>query len=221
MKANFVFTSLFLMLVMLVLSSGVFAQEQNNSDYTNNSLKSFELMDKFSQDSNLPPSGEHYAASIFGGLLTGGTLGAAGGLIGYSSQTKEKSLNIIYITAGSIGLLGGITGAAIAAIERKRLNPYAIGKPLFIASWGGMLGGAALGAIFSLIPYSKNQNTDVILKGTGIGAVTGFGIGLVSYLIAPVIQKKIMSKRKKVSVAFFSGFTKKEGYYRLSISRNF
>lgn len=140
----------------------------------------------------------HYTANIFGGLITGAAVGALGGLSPYSSANKTKSLNSIYISAGVMAFTGVVTAVILTAVERKYNQPYAISKGLFTAVWAGILSGGALGVIAATIPYAKNNNTDVLMQGAGIGSLVGFVFGFVGYFVAPYVMKK-----KNTRVAFF------------------
>lgn len=182
-------------------------------------LKNFELMEKFSIAST--PRGEHYGVSVFAGLFSGAAFGAGGGLVVYSHANKRKSLDAIYISSGVLALTGGIVGVVLAGLEQKKEKPYLYGKPLFVASWIGSLTGAGLGALGGLIPYSKNKNTDYILRGVGIGSLIGLTAGIIGYLVAPSLQKKIKDKEEKVSLSFISGANLQESLYQLEVTRKF
>lgn len=184
-----------------------------------NRLKTFELMNKFSSDP--VPRGEHYGVTVFAGLFSGAAFGAAGGLVVYSSKNKQKSFNAIYISGGVLALTGGIVGAIVASLEQKKGQPYLYGRPLFIASWIGSLTGAGLGVLAGLIPYSKNKNTDYLLQGLGIGSLVGLTVGIISYLVAPSLQKKIKDKERRTSLSFASGVTPSESLYQFEVMKRF
>ncbi|MDH4262607.1 MAG: hypothetical protein OEV78_06145 [Spirochaetia bacterium] len=146
-----------------------------------NILKNPGLMQEF-KDVNYDDSPtDRVADYLFYGLLTGGIMGMGGGLAFY---TTSNNLTPLYISAGGVGAAGAVTGVIVALIENSVHNPL-IGSDLLKYTWYGVVGGAMIGGLAGLIPYSTTKNINSILNGIGYGSYAGIGVGMALFFVLP------------------------------------
>jgi len=144
-------------------------------------LKNQALIDEFKESyfDNTPT--DRLVTNMFYGFITGGLMGFAGGLSFYTTATN---LTPFYISAGAVGLTGAVAGAIIALVENSTRNPL-LGNDLLKFTWYGVIGGAMIGAVSGLLPYSSTGNMTTLLNWTGYGVYAGIGVGVALFLILP------------------------------------
>ncbi len=123
------------------------------------------------------------------GLVTGGTIGAAGGLNSYDSNDMTASQNAMITYGGIGGGFGALTGLGVTVaakiLDRSSVD---IGYPLFEYSWYGAIAGFFMGAAAGTIPYQQSGNSDDIIHYGGYGAVAGFGTAVLYYALSKPLK---------------------------------
>jgi len=118
---------------------------------------------------------------FFYGAVSGGLMGLGGGLSFYKTSGDFSPL---FIPAGIMAATGGVSGVLISILERSTRNPT-IGAQLFEYSWYGLMGGALIGGLAGIIPYTANKDIVSLLNWVGYGAFGGLAGGVVLYFFAP------------------------------------
>lgn len=141
------------------------------------------LMDEFKQSYFDSSPTDHVVTTLFYGLLTGGIMGMAGGLSFYTTTTATD-LTPLYISAGVVGITGALAGAIVAMVENSTHNPL-LGSDLLKLTWYGVIGGAMIGSVAGLFPYSTTGDSVTLLNWIGYGSYAGIGVGVALFLILP------------------------------------
>jgi hypothetical protein len=147
-----------------------------------NILKNPDLINEFKESSFDDQPFDHAATYLFYGLLTGGIMGAGGGL---SFYTTSSNLTPIFLSAGAVGAAGAISGFIIALIETSSHNPL-IGSDFVKYTWYGVFGGALIGGLAGFIPYTNSNNDIAVLfNWIGYGSFAGLGAGIALFFLLP------------------------------------
>lgn len=139
--------------------------------------------------------------NIMYGIVSGGLIGAIGGLSEYNSNNKEAS-NDRLAAYGSIGSgFGAFIGISVTVFSQfSNLSSYEIGYPLFEYSWYGTLSGALIGLAAGAIPYASSNDNDDLINYAGYGSVGGFVCGLVYFVFSKPYKSKPLNAKLDISL---------------------
>ncbi|MES0489904.1 MAG: hypothetical protein ABUK01_07940 [Leptospirales bacterium] len=151
--------------------------------------KSSEMIEKFTHSITNYNVFEHIMINMTYGIITGGSIGAMGGLVLYdSTDTVTSKSNIQMFALVGIGV-GGLSAITIGIIERIKGKPFSIGPGFFNYGWYGALGGILLGTISGSMVYITSNDVNDIWHGLGYGAMGGFVAGTILRIIFPKSNK--------------------------------
>ena len=172
------------------------------------------LIKKFSvSNSEKMTIAEHSSINMFTGTFSGAVFGSLSGLSLYDSS-KYKPEASIYLFGGIFGAVGLLTGLLTTYLEYRKGIQFDIGKPILNYTWLGTIGGALLGALVGLIPYSSSNKTDDILRFSGYGSMFGLLTGTILYFFRP-------STKEVHKIDFYSSYNSSKEEWVFGLSKIF
>lgn len=180
-------------------------------------LKNPELIERYHPTNKHDfETGEHAFINMFVGAFTGGVFGGAAGLSMYKEDDNTNNENNLIKFAAIGGAAGLIGGGIITFFEFRKNLQFTMGKDVLDHTWYGGLGGAMLGALIGLIPYSSSKKTEDILTFTGYGSAAGVAIGLGIYAFYSLPRANYTAEMK-----FNTWFDPQVGSVNFSLQRRF
>ncbi|HDQ26241.1 MAG TPA: hypothetical protein ENN43_05780 [bacterium] len=132
------------------------------------------------------------ALNITGGIIEGGMIGAACGLIGYS-QSMNRDVNSL--TTGAI--IGSSVGAglgAILSIIQANTQRYSASNDFGYNLLGGLFIGSVFGAAGGAISYGRTKDLENVSEGIGYGAAIGSSLGFILAFVEMMLPEELRSR---------------------------